>query len=143
MSSIPLHYIDLRAFCYVTEDDERVEDALRLFLPEEFELQRAESEGHYGDRILVLSARIENASGMRSVLDALGDLADEEFSRVVDQLDERVNENCAFFLTLDKQAAFNGAVELGDGITLRGKVEAYPAKKESAVENVEELLAEL
>ncbi|WP_336326217.1 RNA-binding protein [Halovenus sp. HT40] len=143
MSSIPLHYIDLRAFCYVTEDDKRVEDALRLFLPEEFELQRAESEGHYGDRILVLSARVESASGMRSVLDALGDLADEDFSRVVDQLDDRVNENCAFFLTLDKQAAFNGAVELGDGITLRGKVEAYPAKKESAIENVEELLSEL
>jgi RNA binding exosome subunit len=143
MSSIPLHYIDLRAFCYVTEDDKRVEDALRLFLPEEFEIQRAESEGHYGDRILVLSARVENANGMRTVLDALGDLADEEFSRVVGELDERVNENCAFFLTLDKQAAFNGRVELGDGITLRGKVEAYPAKKESAVENVDELLSEL
>ncbi|MFT4946187.1 MAG: RNA binding exosome subunit [Natronomonas sp.] len=143
MSSIPLHYIDLRAFCYVTEADERVEDALGLFLPEEFELQRAESEGHYGDRILVLSARVENAGGMRTVLDALGELADEEFSRVVDQLDERVNENCAFFLTLDKQAAYNGEVALGDGITLRGKVEAYPAKKESAVENVEDLLSEL
>ncbi len=143
MASIPLHYVDLRAFCYVTEDDKRVEDALRLLLPEEFEIQRAKSEGHYGDRILVLSARVESASGMRAVMDALGDLADEDFSRVVDELDERVNENCAFFLTLDKQAAFNGRVELGDGITLRGKVEAYPAKKESAVENVEELLSEL
>jgi len=143
MASIPLHYVDLRAFCYVTEDDKRVEDALRLFLPEEFELQRAESEGHYGDRILVLSARVESTSGMGTVMDALGELADEEFSRVADELDERVSENCAFFLTLDKQAAFNGRVELGDGITLRGKVEAYPAKKESAVEHVEELLAEL
>ena len=143
MSSIPLHYIDLRAFCYVTEDDKRVEDALGVFLPEEFELQRAESEGHYGDRILVLSARVENASGMRSVLDALGDLADEEFARVVDELDERVNENCAFFLTLDKQAAFNGDVTTGDGITLRAKVEAYPAKKEAAVENIEDVLEEL
>ena len=143
MASLPRHYVDSRAFCYVTEDDKRVEDALRLFLPEDFEIQRAKSEGHYGDRILVLSGRVENASGMRTVMDALGDLADEDFSRVVDELDERVNENCSFFLTLDKQAAFNGRVELGDGITLRGKVEAYPAKKESAVENVEELLTEL
>lgn len=143
MSSIPLHYIDLRAFCYVTEDEERVEDALRLFLPEEFEIDRAESEGHYGDRILVFSARLERAREMRAVLETLGDLADEEFERVQAELDERVNENCAFFLTLDKQAAFNGEVEMGDGITLRGKVEAYPAKKESAVENVEELLEEL
>jgi RNA binding exosome subunit len=143
MSSIPLHYIDLRAFCYVTEDDKRVEDALGLFLPEEFEIQRSKSAGHYGDRILVCSARVESSRAMQSILDALGDLADEELSGVVDQLDERINENCAFFLTLDKQAAFNGNVELGDGITLRGKVEAYPAKKESAIENVETLLSEL
>ena len=143
MSSIPLHYIDLRAFCYVTEDDARVEDALRTFLPEDFELDRAESAGHYGDRILVLSARVENADDLRTVLDALGDLPDEESERITDELDERVNENTAFFLTLDKQAAFNGEVTTGDGITLRAKVEAYPAKKEAAVENIEDVLEDL
>ena len=140
MSSIPLHYIDLRTFCYVTEDDSRVEDALRTFLPEEFEIERMESEGHYGDRIIVLSARVENADDLRTVLDRLGDLPDVEFDRIRSELDERITENCEFFLTLDKQAAFTGTVALGDGIKLRGKVEAYPAKKPAAVENVEELL---
>ena len=143
MSSIPLHYIDLRTFCYVTEDENRVEDALRLFLPEEFEITRAESEGHYGDRILVLSARVENADEMRTVLNNLGDLSDDEQTQVESELDERVDDNCSFFLTLDKQAAFNGRVELGDGITLRAKVEAYPAKKEHALENIEELFDEV
>ena len=61
MSSVPFHYVDLRAFCYATEDDKRVADALRTFLPEETELERAESEGFHGDRILVLSARLERA----------------------------------------------------------------------------------
>jgi len=143
MSSIPLHYIDLRAFCYVTEDENRVEDALRLFLPEEFELDRAESAGHYGDRIVVLSARVENANGMRTVLDALGELGEAELDRIETELDQRVNENCAFFLTLDKQAAFNGEVALGDGITFRSKVEAYPAKKPKAKANIEDVLEEL
>ena len=143
MASVPFHYVDLRAFCYVTEDEERVEDALRRFLPEEFELQRAASEGHYGDRILVLSARVENADEIRTVLERVGDLADEELERIQSELDERVNENCSLFLTLDKQAAFGGEVALGDGITLRGKVEAYPAKKESAVENAREAFEEL
>lgn len=143
MSSIPLHYIDLRAFCYVTEDESRVEDALRTFLPEEFEIDRAQSEGHYGDRILVLSARVEKADDIRTVLDALAELPDEEFDRITDELDERVNENTAFFLTLDKQAAFKGTVATGDGITFRAKVEAYPAKKEAAIENIEETLEEL
>ena len=143
MSSVPFHYFDLRAFCYVTEDDKRVEDALRTFLPEDFEIQRAESEGHHGDRILVLSARVENADDMRTVLENVGELGAEELARVESELDDRVNENCAFFLTLDKQAAYNGEVTLGDGITLRGKVEAYPAKRDSAIENVSEVIEDL
>lgn len=143
MSSVPFHYFDLRAFCYVTEDDKRVEDALRIFLPEEFEIRRVESEGHYGDRILVLSARVETADGMRTVLDSLGRLDDADLARIGDELDERVTENCEFFLTLDKQTAYGGDVALGDGITLRGKVEAYPAKRASAIENAREVLEEL
>lgn len=143
MSSIPFHYIDVRAFSYATEDDRRVEDALRLFLPDEFEIDRTVSEGHHGDRILVLSARVENASGIRTVFERIGELADDEFDRIERELDERVTENCEFFLTLDKQAAFNGTVALGDGITVRGKVEAYPAKKAHALENVEETLERL
>jgi len=138
MSSVPFHYVDLRTFCYVTEDDSRVEDALRLFLPEEFELDRTESEGHHGDRIVVLSARVESADAIRGVLDRLEELPEEEFSRLGAELDERVDENCSFFVSLSKQAAFNGEVRLGEGITLRGKVEAYPAKKPQAIETVAE-----
>lgn len=143
MSSIPFHYVDLRAFCYVTEDDKRVEDALRLFLPPEFDIDRAVSEGHHGDRILVLSARVENADDIRTVLSAVGDLPAEDAERIQSELDERVDENCSFFLTFDKQAASNGDVELGDGITLRAKVEAYPAKKPNAIEAVEETFEEV
>ena len=146
MPQIPLHYVDLRTFCYATEDEKRVEEALRTFLPEgddddPFEIERAESEGHYGDRILVLSARVENADDVRRVLSRLSDL--ESFDELIDELDERVTENTELFLRLDKQAAFEGDVRLGDGITFRGKVEAYPAKKEKAVENAREVLERL
>jgi len=138
MSSVPFHYVDLRAFSYATEDETRVEDALRLFLPEEFDVERAVSEGHYGDRIVVLSARVETADGIRTALDRIESLPDEELSRVRSELDERVDEDCSFFVSLSKQAAFNGDVRLGDGITFRGKVEAYPANKERAIGTVAE-----
>ncbi|RQG96245.1 RNA-binding protein [Natrarchaeobius oligotrophus] len=141
MPQIPLHYVDLRTFCYATEDEKRVEEAFRTFLPEEFEIERAESEGHYGDRILVLSARVETADDVRHVLSRLTEL--EDFETLIDELDERVTENTEFFLRLDKQAAFEGDVRLGEGITFRGKVEAYPAKKEQALENAEEVLTRL
>ncbi|AEN05205.1 RNA-binding protein [Halolamina sp.] len=138
MASVPFHYVDLRTFCYATEDEKRVEQALRRFLPEEYEIQRAVNEGHHGDRIVVLSARVENADDVRHVLRQLSELPDIE--RIVGELDERVDDNCSFFLRLDKQRAFKGEVEQGPGITLRAKVEAYPAKQPAAVENAREAL---
>jgi len=141
MASVPFHYIDLRAFCYATEDDKRVAAALRTFLPEDWELERAESEGHHGDRIVVLSTRVETADDMRHVLAAVAEMAEAE--RVRSELDQRVDDNCSLFMQFDKQAAFNGTVRLGDGITLRAKVEAYPANKDAAVENARETLASL
>jgi len=141
MSAVPFHYVDLRAFCYATEDEKRVEAALRTFLPEDVEIEREETEGHHGDRILVLSVRLERADEVRHVLSALARL--DDFQRLIDELDQRVDDNCAFFIQLDKQAAYKGDVELGTGLMLRGKVEAYPAKKEKAVETAEEALQEL
>jgi len=141
MASVPFHYVDLRAFSYATEDEKRVAEALETFLPEETELERSVSEGHYGDRIVVLSARVENADDVRHVLERVARL--EDVDDVLAELDDRVDDNCSFFLTFDKQAAFGGEVRRGDGITLRAKVEAYPAERSTAVENARETLEAL
>jgi RNA binding exosome subunit len=141
MSAVPFHYVDLRTFCYATEDEKRVETALRTFLPEETEIEREKTEGHHGDRILVFSVRLERADDVRYVLSRLTELG--SFDRLLTELEDRIDENCAFFIQLDKQAAYRGDVELGDGLMLRGKVEAYPAKKERAIETAREALEEL
>jgi RNA binding exosome subunit len=138
MASVPFHYLDLRAFCYATEDDQRVARALQLLLPEEFELDRARSAGHHGDRILVLSARVETTDEMRTVVEQLRGLPETERDRLRAERDRRVDEDCSFFVSLDKQAAFGGDVRLGEGITLRGKVETYPASRERALEALAE-----
>ncbi|AWB28271.1 RNA-binding protein [Halococcoides cellulosivorans] len=143
MGAIPLHYVDLRAFSYGTERDDRVERALRRFLPEEATIDRVNSEGHMGDPIGVFSARIEHADGMRTILDALGDLPADERDRLAATLDDRVDDNTAFYTTLDKQAACEGSVRLGDGITVRAKIEAYPATREGAIENAREVFGDL
>ncbi|MDG5778107.1 RNA-binding protein [Haloarculaceae archaeon H-GB2-1] len=141
MSSVPFHYVDLRAFCYATEDEKRVEQALRTYLPDDYPIERTTSEGHYGDRIVVLSARVENADDVRHVLARVSDLDDIE--TVLEELDHRLDDNNAFYLTLDKQAAFRGETVRGDGLTLRAKVEAYPAKREKALSNAREALQSL
>ena len=139
MGKLPFHYVDLRTFCYATEDEPRVEAALRQFLPDDYPIDRETSEGHHGDPIVVLSARVENADDVRHVVGKVRELDDLE--TVLDELDQRVDEDCAFYLKLDKQAAFRREVRRGEGILLRAKVEAYPAKKPTAVENAREALA--
>ncbi|MFW6436633.1 MAG: RNA-binding protein [Halococcoides sp.] len=143
MGALALHYVDLRAFAYGTERDERVAAALRRFLPEEATIDRVDSEGHMGDPIGVFSARIESADGMRTVLDALADLPAEERGHLSHQIADRIDDNTAFYMTLDKQAACEGSVRLGDGITLRAKIEAYPATREGAIENAREVFGDL
>lgn len=133
------HYVDLRAFCYATEVEERVEDALRHYLPDEYPVDRETSEGHHGDEIVVLSARVDNADDVRHVMDRVLDAGERE--KVVDEIGERVDDDCAFHLRLDKQEAYSSRSALGDGLHLRAKVEAYPAKREKAVEAVRRSLS--
>ncbi|MFB6153013.1 MAG: RNA-binding protein [Halodesulfurarchaeum sp.] len=136
--SLPFHYVDLRSFCYETEDEDRVAAALRTFLPDEVSLERSESEGHHGDRIVVLSTRVERQDEMRHVFARIRRSVD--LDRIRAELDERIDENNAFFLQFDKQAAYQGRVELGSGIRFRAKVEAYPATRDAALENARDVL---
>ncbi len=135
---LPFHYVDLRAFCYATEDEGRVREALRTVLPATAEIESAVGEGHHGDRIVVLSARVERAADIEAIFDRLE--RGIGLDRIRDELDDRLDENNALYVGLDKQAAARGDVEFGDGITLRAKVEAYPAKRERALENAREAL---
>ncbi len=128
------HYVDLRAFCYATEDEDRVEAALRHYLPEDYPVERETNEGHHGDEIVVLSARVDNADDVRTVMDRVLEAGEGE--RIIEEIEDRVDEDCSFHLRLDKQSAYDGESALGDGLHLRAKVEAYPAKRQKAVEAV-------
>ncbi|MFB6361196.1 MAG: RNA-binding protein [Halobacteriales archaeon] len=139
MGSVPLHYVDLRAFCYATEDEPRVKRAVRTYLPEDTPIEREESTGHHGDRIVVLSARVDTADEIRHVLENVRAVA--EFEAVLEELDDRVDDNCSFHLSLDKQAAYQGECRRGSGLQLRAKVEAYPAKRPAAIQNARLALA--
>lgn len=128
------HYVDLRCFCYSTESEERVLEALNLFLPPDTEVERDVTQGHHGNEIVVFSKRLENSDEIRYVMNKL--LEADTIEEVKSQLDERVDPDCAFHIRIDKQAAYRGEVKIGEGITLRAKAEAYPAKHEKAVEAV-------
>ena len=128
------HWVELRAYCHATEDEEKVVAALRTILPAG-DLKREAVGGHFGNPLVSLAVRTERAPEMRDVwrriLEALG--TDE----ALHALEDRVDEDGVYHLRLDKQAAFQGRIERpysADVIDLRAKVAAFPKKREVAIE---------
>jgi RNA binding exosome subunit len=61
-------------------------------------------------------------------------------------IENRVDDDCVFYVRLDKQAAYNKmviAVTHDDVIAVQAKIEAYPAYKRIAVDNLKRYLADL
>lgn len=147
MSSPPVHHIDVRAFRYATEVPDRVIDALRVIYPsfdepDEPTLERSVTEGHYGNQIEVYSLSLTRADEFRTVFEQLRRHGDLQV--VLDELDERMTDECDLFLRFDKQHAYtDGRLDLGRGIEMRIRVEAYPAKREAAMENIHDYLETL
>ncbi len=135
------HYIDLRCFCYATESIDKVKGAIGFYLPPETEIEIEENEGYHGDRIIVLSTRLENKDDIRYVMNRV--LEAPGFSGVKDEIEDRVDEDCFFHIRMDKQAAYREKASLGEGIDISAKVEAYPAKHHKAVAAVRRSITDL
>lgn len=146
MARPPIHHVDVRAFRYATEVPERVEAALRLVYPPLDEdgtpLERDRTEGHYGHPIDVYSLSLSTRADIRIVIDRLQERGDIE--AIIDELPIRVTEDCDLFLRFDKQRAYtDDRLVFGDGIELRLRLEAYPAKRGPAIDNAREYLTGL
>lgn len=136
------HWVEARAFCHATEDEEKVVAAIRTLLPEG-EVRREKLEGHFGNPLVSLAVRADSAAAMkdfwRRIAAALGK---EELAR---ELESRIDEDTVFHLRVDKQEAFTGRIArpVGDVIDVRAKVAAYPRKPEVATKVVREFLEAL
>lgn len=139
-----VHNISLRTSAQATEDEERVKRSLALFLPPSIRIERTIAEGHFGNLITVLEARIEQDKDCKFFIDFLkSSLVEDELARIGREIPERVDEGCFLHIRLDKQAAYQGEVRLAsssDAIAVRIKIKAFPARKEMAVESAVKLL---
>ena len=141
--------IEARAYSRATELSERVECAILNLIPEEFrkdiELSTTDVEGHSGDDIQIVVAKLKNKTGCEVTLDYIfSSFDDRDRRRVQNSLLRRLNVNCLFFLRIDKQAAFQGKIALAedpDVISVRIDIKQYPkCRQEDAVTMLENRL---
>ena len=137
-----IHHITIRAIAQATESEDRVKTALSLFLQDN-EIEIIKSEGHFGNPITIIQSSIKGSGKCRQFIDFLKtSISGKEMELLKTQMTERVDEQCALNIRFDKQAAYEGIVQLAttsDTIAARIKVKAYPARREIAIKVAETL----
>lgn len=134
--------LSFRTFAHATEDEEKVERALRFASGAE-EITKSKSEGYHGNPIVVMEARITRS---REIKEFFTSLPIDDVRRLLDTLERRVDEESMFFLRLDKQAAYEGRMSLGENddiISVRGKIKSYPQSRENALRTMGSILQDV
>ena len=137
-----IHNVSLRAFIQATESEDRVKIALSLFLFGD-KIKAVKTEGHYGNPIIILQAHVKGRDCKRFIELLKSKLPEHDLDRLKNELDERIDDDCFLHVRFDKQAAYNGIVQLAattDTIAAEIKLKAFPASRENAIAAAEEIL---
>ncbi|TGC10545.1 RNA-binding protein [Methanolobus halotolerans] len=148
-----IHYIGLRVIAHSTEDPSRVRKALDFFLlnstgrGEDNNISAAveiiDAEGHYGNPIRIFSAQISRKQDSKALAVFIRQhMSDDDVELLRSEMPDRLDDEQVFHMRFDKQAAFEGRVELtssSDAIASHVKIATYPKNRENAGRIVEEL----
>ena len=133
------HWLRIETFCYATEKEDLVSETFRQIAgTDEFQTDISESE--HGNQMLILQHMITKQRDMDALFLRLGEDLMRNF---LDDMENRIDDDCVFYTRLDKQKAVQGTYAVahhGDVISITGKVASNPAKKEVAMRNMTDFL---
>lgn len=135
-------WIRARVMCYATEDRERVSEMFKTFIGTD-EWNEDLVEGELGNITVIMDAELTR---QKPIDEMFARLSQSTVDEIIAELDERIDEECTFYVRLNKQRAISGSYVVasgGDVISLTCKIASYPAKKELAVDILREYLSSL
>ena len=136
------HWLRIETFCYATEKEDLVSETFRQIAgTDEFQMDISESE--HGNQMLIMQHMVTKQKEMDEIFARLGKGLLQD---LMDDLENRIDEDCVFYTRLDKQKAVCGEYRVahhGDVISITGKVASNPARKEVAMENMSQFLKKL
>ncbi len=129
--------IEARVFSRATEIPERVRTALLTLFPEGIRehviLIEDETEGHHKNPIHVFSATLDYPYTDETSRFIFSQLTEDDVTSILGTFALRVDEDCNFFLRIDKQAAYLGHIEIArvpDVISLQLFIRKLPRCRE-------------
>lgn len=145
-----VHNIVFSVFAKSGEDMESLESALLSLLPfnledENIKLKKTLASGLVESKITILELSLEKERHTNAFLDAfLDDLSTDQKKTLLNQ-ENRLDDDCHFFIRLDKDALLDGKLALTDGgncFHIKMAIAAFPKKKEAARKIIEELFGD-
>jgi hypothetical protein len=108
--------VEVSTFAHATEDEDKVEKAMKNLLPEENRdlwITRKTLKGYHGDPITIVTGKIRTKKGATGVLRrVVQELSSLDQQRLLDELEERLDDGGNLYIRLDKQNAYLGKVRL-------------------------------
>lgn len=136
---LAFRWIKSRVMIYSTEDEELVTGMFEELVGTD-EYERDIAEGELGNETLILEANLSRRRDIDGLFDRLGE---DVIRWILDEIEERIDEDCSFFFRLDKQKAVTGEYVIGSGgdvVSFICKVASYPAKRELAIDVLKKYL---
>lgn len=137
-----IHRVSFRTFVAATEDEDKVMEAIGIFVPLD-SITVTSAAGHHGNQINILDATLKKKDGLAFFRILKEQMSKEDLMRLHRELPQRVDRSSQLHFRLDKQAAFQGKVSLTDdrdAIAVTALIESYPASYEEALHIAGELI---
>ena len=107
--------VEVSAFAHATEEEVKVEKAIRNILHEEarsIRLTRRKLSGYYGDPITIIKGKMKKKEATKVLENILRRLSTLDKQRLLDESEDRLDDGGNLYVRLDKQKAYLGMVSL-------------------------------
>lgn len=143
MPQLPIAYINIEFFAHATENLEKAMEAVKNTLPSdrlgEVDFKRDNLRGHYSNPIVFFATKIEEKDLIKAVVGSVfSRLSSLDKEALRSEIEKHV-EKGSLYLRLDKQAAFQGIVKLGNVDPIRLRIRFRKAKIEDIIKICNEL----
>jgi RNA binding exosome subunit len=116
--------VEVSAFAHATEDEEKVEKAMKNLLPEESRdvwLKRTTLKGYHGDPITILTGKTRRKGATGVLRKVVQELTSLDQQRLLDESEDRLDGGGNLYIRFDKQRAYLGTVSLQETDPVRMK----------------------
>jgi len=137
-----INHIEIETFVHATESLEKVNRCLGYFGLDMGQYKAEEMEGHYGNPILMLHAKVSKKRDIDSFLSS--PFLFSTRSEICDTLEMRVDDEGLLYVRADKQDLCEDALILCDrgDIRISMKFLAYPQRRDTVIQNARKLLCD-